>query len=683
MAVYAADRARLVQSPKGLSLHILDDAAEPLRVEKKDGDLRLHVSSRGLDADCLNQWVDRLGALAGSSAFDNLAIHLSGEANIVCVDPHISHLASAYGDALGLKVTACTQADEIGDLMCRLPRRSTMTILLLANRLDEQLCHALFEGNRRRGAAGLDRLAYGFLCAGSAPSLAWLLAKTLAMLAVSPLRRATFALWDFDDTVPSAQHVTPGASPIPANISDPWTNNKVELLCARAHGASFDVSLGETILCGRVDGVPAHGPSCFYDGVCFRVDGEGSAARQRLVAHRATPLIWCLDSCASVPFEANAFGTSSSYVYGLLAGAASAIICPYLDIPTRGGLIEEVQDELARGATLGEAAALACAYDPAEGFDRFLLLGSPDIALLPRTETRRASNRILAPRFESGAPGQAAMTGETVRRSRAVGPTRSQEAWERLAARARRIIVNLELLPFYPLEVEAGAIRRCMSDAKEHEHILATAESPASWTDVAVSLARLEVSLDQLHQEAAGGFLRRVASEDISLDRLPAVGFTVGPTRRTEQVCPRCDAALYETRSECLRIGGVARTWLQCPNCGGISLTRDDAPFRASLGVRSLGRSSLKFELGLSNRSQMAIDVVLAAAPRRGGPGTVSLPRACRLAPGEQAAETFGLNKLTPGVVSYRVIALCDGAVDLFACRQPILPCQVKSRSGA
>jgi hypothetical protein len=124
-------------------------------------------------------------------------------------------------------------------------------------------------------------------------------------------------------------------------------------------------------------------PICFWDGKCFRLNRDADAPIHLVPAVRAAPLFWFLDSCAAIPLAHNAFGTNTSYVYGLLAGAAVSVIGPYVvqaSTVWRSAIYEGL---LMTGATTGEAAQAVGRLSPREaGFYSYVLVGSPDLRLV-------------------------------------------------------------------------------------------------------------------------------------------------------------------------------------------------------------------------------------------------------------------------------------------------------------
>ena len=134
----------------------------------------------------------------------------------------------------------------------------------------------------------------------------------------------------------------------------------------------------------------AHAPICFHDGVCFRLNRSAEAPTRILPAIRATDLIWFLNTCGAIPFADSAFGKATGYVFGLLAGSATAIIGSYLAQPTTFWLNRVFEALLTTGATMGQIVTALCKVAGPTDFDPYLLLGNPEMRLFSEERIRPA-----------------------------------------------------------------------------------------------------------------------------------------------------------------------------------------------------------------------------------------------------------------------------------------------------
>jgi len=706
---------------KPLSVRLVDGQTSPLQLETSAGGFGLTLSAEGLNESVVAAWLAR-HAGSSSSAVDPVspsgtAAVASLSTFVLAVDPRVVDLARLYADVLGAPLCRAADPLEVARAIRGLPDGQSVTLILLSDRLDEALCQSISEANRSRLIEGRQLARYGFLSALTPAHLAWLIVKTTVLLARMPLSAATFANWDVSDARGWARtrEAASGAMTLCA-IEAPWCDDRVDVMAVRAHGASFDLSLGETVLCCHQDPplpetYAKRGPTCFHDGVCFRMAAGSSPPTIRILAHQTTPLIWCLDSCATFALHGNAFG-AVTYASGLVAGAAVGVIGPFLDIVTSGGLARIYDGILATGGSLGDAVAAACAFEPAMGFDRFLLVGSPDLRLLPPSTTNPTAEmdgnryrlhgrkqQIWRVRPIDRAEGSLGILGddgadlwaaahcdevpdETGSSSLLItldapadldgwlhvgAVSGSLQALERLAS---QIAADLAMLRFYPfVDAEDDDLARCQkwttmlcSSAEDRNRVRAR-------TDAAIALAQLHLGLDALHEKIAARFM----DTDVSLDRLPANGFDLEPTERSSDRCAHCDTALYVTKGRWSFDPSHVRHWVQCPNCAGIALAHEDSPLVVQAFTADVVGTKLELAAQLWNRSDEAIKVTLAGQARAGPPESRWEPQRVTLDPKETRIVTVSVSGLeAPGVISYRLLALCGGNVQLHALRRAI-----------
>lgn len=631
-----------------------------------------------------------------------------------------------------MSIAACPA--EVSDIMRNLPGGRTLTVFVLNDRLDERLCNAIAEVTAWRKASHASAAHYGIFSAFTAEQLAWLMVKTWALSLGAAPDVLTFSDWDFAtaQTKTRRRQVVSGTT-VELAVEAPWSDPSIDVLMVRAHGAPFDVLLGDTVLCGHL--APAlpelrvqRAPSCFHDGGCFRIRGDATSPSKRLQAVDATPLLWCFDSCASLPFADSAFGNGTSYAFGLVAGCAAAVIAPYLDITTIGGLTHRLEALLATGATLGEVAGAACSFEPSVGFDRFLLIGSPDLRLFPRRDIvlthtdgawtcqlrgqGQSAWRISVPKSLHGAhvcvvnddgadcwsSARCVPLSDGSERSLLVtlDAPADVDGWltvaasgatpDSLVARARQVETSLAMLPLYPFVADsADDISHCRQWARALRHAAGDPGRLRSRSDSAMALAGLRLALDHLHRGLATQFLAEVAVRDVSLDRIPGEGFLLEATVRDRSPCPTCKGALYVTVGRWRESPSHVRRWVQCANCSGIALEHTDCAVDVSAPTASVVQQGeqLEISIGIRNRTDTPMPVVVAGLSRRGRVEWASGPKGITLAPNQAIAHRLHLPLRDAGVISYRVLVLCDACVGLFALKHVVKPDDVRRFASA
>ena len=114
-----------------------------------------------------------------------------------------------------------------------------------------------------------------------------------------------------------------------------------------------------------------------------------------------------------------------------------------------------------------------------------------------------------------------------------------------------------------------------------------------------------------------------------------------------------------------------------CPNCFGVVLRLPTSPL-ASVGISaSTVDGTFHLRVAPRSRADQPVRALVAVAPRRGpatharGPTPVTVPAA-----GESQVD-FELPAAVAGVVTYRVLVVCDGAVELYTAIDRAAPTRV------
>jgi hypothetical protein len=711
------------RTPPVLAVRLDDRASEPLSLESASHNAIATLSTAGLNQAAVVQWLARhdvpLVASSRVTKDPSAPVLVRLPTIVLCADHRIERLARLYARSVDAPLHLAATPDQVRTTIDRFGLGHSVTIILLNDRLEESLCHAAGVAARRRGAS------YGFLTGFTPEHVAWLIVKSWTMLLRPFPPTIGFASWSFTDgdATVRTRSASDGATH-QARARAPWTASAVTVMSVRAHGAPFDASLGEVVLCGHVTPrLPLErtrrAPSCFHDGVCFRMASTGTVPTERLEATDALPLVWYLDSCASIPLTGCAFGEGTSYVFGLIAGAAVGVVGPFLDLTTEGSLTRHCEAVLATGGTLGESVAAACNIERGEGFDKFLLIGSPDvrIAAQHRIEGQRQGQRIVYSvrgerqyAFRLAVPSDLELPVHVVgddgermwttaechflahgrdrdlivtlaepadvdgRLTVAGGLTTNQQ----LAEQTSHIVDNLRVLRRVPFvgASERPAIARCRLLARVLRDVVDAPQRLRCRADAAVLLAHLTSELDALHQAIALRFLEAVAAHDVNLDRVAADGVQLRPTERSNQRCPTCRCALYATSTRSRHRSSYARRWVQCPNCSGLSLTPDNSPLDIALPVADRDATGLSISLQIRNCSAFPARVTIAGLARKGSLDDALGPRALMLDSGELQRHTLRvpINATSPGVISYRLVFLCRGAVELLALKHVVAP---------
>jgi hypothetical protein len=704
---------------------------EPLALRSEAGRIVASVCPVGLNRRAVVRWLERHQIPLLTDRVEPpgtpLAVPLVRLATlVVCLDSRIRDVAVLYAASVGATLCHLRTPEEVFTAVENSASQESVSLFLLSDRLEEAICNAVAAANQRRRAAGRAVLPYGFLSAFTPEQLAWLVVKSWALLLRSCVESTGFAQWDFSapESVARFRSTETGATRV-FHIDTPWVSDSITALGLRAHGAPFDAAMGQAVLCGHLDPpLPRErtlrAPSCFHDGVCFRMKPTQNAPTELLPAVDASPLVWYLDSCASIPLTGNAFGEGTSYAFGLVAGAAVGVIGPFLDVVTRGAMSRHCEALLATGATLGQIAGAACRLEPSREFDKYLLIGSPDLRLLPpnRQEGRREGGvlryflrgerqyawRLAIPPdlglpvyvvgddgsthwagarcewFEQGAERDLVVTLDEpadVDGWLLVGT--GERSNDQIGEEALQIQDNLKVLALYAfVDPEAGAISRCRRVARLLRRVTRVPDRLRSRVEVAVLLTHLQSALETLHREIADCFLAYVGAHDFNLDRISAIGFDLKPTERTGERCPNCGAALYLTQASWRKKRSYVRRWVQCANCSGLSLALADSPLEIHppVAIPSPDGASLSIALCIHNRTTAPVQALIAGLARQGSPADAAGP-VLALFPAnslERVHFSSPLRPSRPGVISYRLLVLCRAGAEFFALKYVLEP---------
>ena len=417
-----------------------------------------------------------------------------------------------------------------------------------------------------------------------------------------------------------------------------------------------------------------------------------------------------------IPFRNNAFGDGSSYALALLAGSAVAVVGPYLTMTTSGlaGRVFEALFE--NGWSTGEiAAALGCVDDNTSGFAPYIVLGSPDFQLVPRPvkaadlprdgvlrvcpegrdtvavdlppqppalrevvadDGDEAWGKALARRVE--APGRAALVVAFDGPQRFVGTLRLDDARKARAALADRcdeLDRRLGVLVGYdfaaPEASLAGAVRALVRETA------LTVRAPyllRAATAGALRWARAIEALRKLEESVALRFVTAVVERDVSFDRESENGFVPGPLRRTDERCHVCGGTLYVGIDRWAADEDYTRLKATCPNCFAVAMRLTSSSL-ASVGIAH-AREGAVFSVRLTLRPgvERPLRAIVAAAPRRGPREHAVGPIVVDVADRREACVGLGFPSSSRGVVTYRILVLCEGAAELYTAVDPGAP---------
>jgi hypothetical protein len=725
------NRVPTADDPIDFAVRLEDTARESLAVRLEDERVVVVLRSVSLNRKAVFRWLGRheIPCFEGVSEVPGEPLRarfVQLPTLVVCVDSRVRDIAECYARSVGASLSLAQDPAEVFLAIEEAELNESLSLFLLNDRLEEELCHAITLANRRRRAAGRAALTYGFFTAFTPEQLAWLVIKSWAMFLKSVCDRTGFARYNFS-TGDSVVHVrsTDSAETSIEHSEAPWLINETTVLGLRTHGAAFDVSMGHVVLCGQLDPPLSkertlRAPSCFHDNVCFRLSSTNGGPTQILKAVEASPILWCLYSCASVPLTGNAFGEGTSYVFGLIAGAAVGVIGPFLDITTSGAMNHQCEALLATGATLGETVAAVCSAEEGFDFDRFILIGSPDLHLLPtdRVEPRSQGGKwryllqgksqyawrlAIPPDLPQSIYIVGDDGGSHWAKARCywlnyglnrdllvildeptdvdgwliVGSGGRSNKW--FGEEATRIEDNLKVLTLCPfVDAKSDSIKKCQSLARLLQRVIGVPDRVRCRVDATILWANLKIALDELHQEVADEFLRQVAAHDVNLDRVPARGFDLEPTARTSERCPTCGVALYVTQALWRRKRSYVRRWIQCVNCSGVSMILEDGPLVIQPAIATVNSdgSGLSISVNMRNRTEASVQALIAGLARKGSLDDAVGPVGVIVPPNSSESFHFTtrVNSNLAGVISYRLLVLCDAGVELLAFKHVVEP---------
>jgi hypothetical protein len=715
----------------GLSLVLSGEAPAALAVVRgAAGSPVVLLRTGGLNRQILDGWGRRLNLPiaatvdSGSPPWRQPLARIPTQ--VISLDPRVEATARIYAQAVDAPIAVVGKRLRLEALIRRAPVAASVTLFLLHDLLDEELVHALWAANRARLKRGRRPLGLGIMTGLTPEHLGWLAAKTLVWLQRSATP-GSMTLADFDGMrgelrllVVDRDHcATEEACAI-----DPWTSAAVHAAAVYTHSVSFDAALGDTALCGHHDPpLPRErletGPSCFFDGECFRIRRSDGRITRALKAVHATPLVWFLNGCGAIPLAGSAFGKSTGFALGLLSGAALGVIGPYLTQVSHAWRNRVFNALLATGATLGEIAAALSRLLPAEsGFDSYLLLGSPDVRLCaperlmpsgpaeggwryqPRG-ARRWAFRLALPEAVRGLPAVVADDGSPAWRDAAcqgvdvlgrrellllIDPPRDVEGWIEvrqagqgeawLRDEGAELWRRLEVLKLYPFaQPERERIAACQVVIEQLRSVLDAATILRRRLYLAVLQGRLETLLDELSQVLAGCFLAEVTARDLNLDRESDNGFLPGLVRRTARRCPACGSALFSARDRWQADPIYRRRKDLCANCFVVSMALETSPLSVAPPsvVRVEPGPVLVLALRLRNRTRSWLRAWFAAAPRLGPASTTIGPLLVEMGPGSSRRRTlrFSLRGLPPGTLSFRFAIVARGSAEFHSCQFP------------
>jgi hypothetical protein len=697
---------------RGFSIALVDGPADELGL-LLDGDHVLATVPRtGLNEAVVRDWAGRFGVAMRADVPPDVrpagAIGSLATA-VLAPDPPVEGLAGAYASAVGAPLVPVADPDALAAAIATEPSASSATVVLRSERLDHHLIDALARGNAERVQSGRPPLAIGMVAAFDPPKLAWLLAKTLVCLGLTASRDAAIGRFDGISNTVTTRSLGGGAAATAR--SEPWIDRRTVAQSVVAHGAAFDLGLGDVVLCSHLDPpLPAErtavAPSCFHDGICFRL-ARGDGPTTRRPAHEATPLFWGIDSCGTIPLRDNSFGQGSSYAFALLAGSAVAVIGSYLALTTTGLAARAFEALLEAGWSTGEiAVALGGVDHNAADFNPYVCLGSPDLRLAPAGTTpgrlehevvpvRADGSDTVAIELAAGRPeirdvvdddGDDAWRSAFARRVDAPGRSALVVAFDgprrfagelRLAdaGRARGALVqrcdelgrHLGMLACHEFAgahaARISALRASVAEAA------ATARAEYAVRAIPAAAQRLRSvghELPALQESVAESFVQTVLERDVSFDRESENGFVAGELRRARESCHVCDGPLYVALDRWAADERQLRLKATCPNCFGVAMRPETSPL-ASVEVDGEAAGGA-FRLRVRPRSAVdrPLSALVAAAPRRGGAdGRAGVVAVAVPASGEVEAELeFGVTG--GGVVTYRILVLCEAAAELY-----------------
>jgi hypothetical protein len=709
-----------------IAVRMVEDAQAELVFGHLNGQVVAALNSAGLKRSVVQRWLDQRNVPLSTASGVEAPHHPLGApivdtcTVVICVDPRVENLARLYADTVGGLLRTAHRVNDVGDIIKESAPDSSLTFVLLNDVLSESLCYQITTANRDRAHP----LPYGFVSAFTPEHLGWLMLKTVVHLAAPVQDAVFFSQLDISsDSAVTRVLATETDEMTTTGFVGPETDQRTLVFGIRSHGAQFDTSLGDTVLCGQCDPpLPRdrirRAPSCFHDHVCFR---QSTRPVNILRAVDASPLIWLLDSCASIPLSGCAFGEASSYVFGLVAGSAIAVIGPYLDMVSHGNLNAFCEALLSVGMSMGEATMNLCLRERDNNFDKFVLIGSPDIRVtaskpvLPEEIGGKLTYHVSGPRrcaFRLAIPADWAKSPPAV-----VGddggnqfhdarwhPVRTgqhddilittpaptdisgelhvgrrgltSDQLTRLAADIRDNLDALAYIPFACHSADPDDVGRAQRIADLLDRAANTSDRVRYHSDLANLLANLYSVMNGLHRGITESFIREVSDHDVNLDAVAGNGAVLEPTLRSQHLCTRCSTALYITRGHISQ--RYRRSWIQCVNCSGVALTLENSPLDYCLPratVSTDGRT-LEIPLLVRNRSRLGASVAIAGLARKASARHAqhSSRHTLGARSWKRVVVEHPLDPRQAGVLSYRILVLCLGGVEMLSLKHVIEP---------
>jgi hypothetical protein len=731
IVISGADWKMVITTTTTLSIALDRSLQEPIAIVADRERSIIVLRARRLDADLLRRWLARLDIPLLTAPTQAAPFHgaLAVIPSVVlCCDARVRSIARIYADAIGAQCIDASDTTLAREMLCTPAGVRSVTLFVLSDALSEPLCNAIWSGNQLRRHTGNVCLPFGVMCGSDEDHLAWLVAKTLVILVGAPLPERIgllehdgFLLRNTARFISRAQ----GALTIEAPPRMPWTSDDFHAAAVFTHGVSYDASLGDVALCGRPNRLLPldrlhRVPSCLIDGHCFRIEQPGGP-RARLLASHTTPLVWFLNSCAAVPLSGHAFGTDASYTSELLAGAAVGVIGSYIVQVTSAERSRIFDGLLRTGLTLGEIAQALTELVAEAGFPSYLLLGSPDLRLLPEctvagvcdqrgyrydirsalgaVRLRLADETAMAVVADDGSPVWSDATAHVVTHAGEqdllvqFDESRPVDGWlvmaplgrsaanlrEEIAALARRLS-TLKLYSF--AAAEGSQIEGC--EALVHTFAACAEASSAlrHYIWLAAFQARMELSLTALHETLARAFLRHMTDGDFNFDRESYNGFVPEPPVRTDRRCVTCQGALFTSLEKRNDDSGWVRQKVICVHCLGVALTPKDSPLQVEQPrLYKIDKDGVaEIIVSLRGRSG-SLDVVAVAALRKGDSLGSDGPVMRRVS--DQMSEEIRFRvpiKSGAGTRSIRLLLLARGSAEFYSVLLPAPTVKLRER---
>jgi len=691
---------------------------EPLRFRANSEGVIAYLRGDTLNVAMARRWLARLSIAVYEGEIRDAALaepFLTVPTLAISVDRRIDSIARMFAGAAGAEfVAAAGTAEAVLATEGRAGSRSN-TVFVLNDRLTHALCLGLGAAGRRRMAAGEWVRPSGFMTAFTPEQLAWLTVKTLALMTNGFPETMGFSEFNAHGGGARFQRYSKdgAAEGVPdADLRMESEETTIQSICS--HGVSFDAQVGDVALCGHMDPPlsqlrMAQAPVCFHDGKCFRLNRSSESPTRVLKAVQATPMVWFLNACGAIPFGNSAFGDGTGYAFGLLAGAAVAVIGPYLAQPTTFWPNRVFEGLVTTGACLGETVVALSQAEEQADFESYILLGCPELRMFEWTGVGREGDSpdyriqgrsrtaVRLPAPTQGACHVVADDGtalweqadhQLVRYGSAreilllFAAAVDIDGWVRLgggqcsdeqlleeAAEIRRRLGVLALYVF--CAEERQEIENCKALAERLENLLRGARWARKRIYAAWFYAKLQVTTEALQERVAERFLAHVARVDFSFDRESSNGFVAGQLRISEELCPQCGDTLYLANDRWMNEESYERLKYVCANCFSVKMFLTSSPIRVVSAAMEVSVEELEARqrIEIANRTGRVAQVLAAAISRHGPAEAASGPVKLLVPAYETMAHTFvfPLDPARRGVISYRAILLCQGSAEFYS----------------